>query len=116
MLAVGFALSYHVLNMYYHRLVCHNLPPREVIVSSFIPVAAVSTAGGALLRLATAAELHVRRYYESLPDADKNDACKCCGCKLVAGSVEGLGFRGPSHGLGAGCSSPHAIRSDVMPL
>lgn len=70
MLAVGFALSYHVLNIYYQRLVCHNLPPREVIVSTFIPVGATGMAGWALLQLATAAELHVRAYYEARAGAD----------------------------------------------
>jgi hypothetical protein len=80
MLAVGFALSYHVLNIYYQRLVCHNLPPREVIVSTFIPVGATGMAGWALLQLATAAELHVRAYYEARAGADTSlptdDACE----------------------------------------
>lgn len=78
MLAVGFTLSYHVLTIYYQRLICHNLPPRELIVSSFIPVGAVGMAGWALLNLATAADLHVRSYIEKLPGAhpDHDAACE----------------------------------------
>ncbi|WIA13733.1 hypothetical protein OEZ85_007284 [Tetradesmus obliquus] len=66
MLAVGLALSYHVLGMYYQRLICHKLPPREVIVSSFIPVGAVGMGGWALLNLAAAADTHVRAYHLTL--------------------------------------------------
>jgi hypothetical protein len=81
MLAVGLALSYHVLSLYYQRLICHNLPPREVIVSSFIPVGAIGMGGWALLNLAGAADIHVRAFYLESPDAfeDSNaSACECC--------------------------------------
>uniref|UniRef100_A0A383VX02 C4-dicarboxylate transporter/malic acid transport protein n=1 Tax=Tetradesmus obliquus TaxID=3088 RepID=A0A383VX02_TETOB len=71
MLAVGLALSYHVLGMYHQRLICHKLPPREVIVSSFIPVGAVGMGGWALLNLAAAADTHVRAYHLMLsPSAE----------------------------------------------
>jgi hypothetical protein len=79
MLAVGFALSYHVLTIYYQRLMCHSLPPREAIVSCFIPVGAVGMAGWALLNLATAAELHVKSYIVKLPESHPTSACECLG-------------------------------------
>ncbi|WIA33879.1 hypothetical protein OEZ86_006979 [Tetradesmus obliquus] len=75
MLAVGLALSHHVLGMYYQRLICHKLPPREVIVSSFIPVGAVGMGGWALLNLAAAADTHVRAYHLTLSPSAEDAAC-----------------------------------------
>lgn len=76
MLAVGFSLSFHIITIYYQRLICHSLPPREAIVSSFIPVGAVGMAGWALLNLANAADKHLRAYYKQLPDSAANTACE----------------------------------------
>jgi hypothetical protein len=81
MLAVGLALSYHVLSLYYQRLICHNLPPREVIVSSFIPVGAIGMGGWALLNLAGAADTHVRDYYLSRPEPFYDLECRCFVCR-----------------------------------
>jgi tellurite resistance protein TehA-like permease len=76
MLAVGLALSYHVLGMYYQRLICHNLPPREVIVSSFIPVGAIGMGGWALLNLAGAANTHLPKFLLSFADDTQETECE----------------------------------------
>jgi hypothetical protein len=41
---VGALMSYTILVIYYERLTLHNLPPREVIVSVFLPVSPTSLA------------------------------------------------------------------------
>jgi hypothetical protein len=38
LLGIGFLLSYQICATYYQRLVVHNLPAREMIISSFLPV------------------------------------------------------------------------------
>lgn len=76
MLAVGFPLSCHLLSIYYQRLICYNLPPREAIVSSFIPVGAMGMAGWALLNLASAADVHLRAFYHHIRGVHDQSACE----------------------------------------
>lgn len=76
MLAVSFPLSYHVLTIYYQRLICYSLPPREVIVSSFIPVGAVGMAGWALLNLASAADKHMRAFHTNILGEQRHTECE----------------------------------------
>lgn len=42
LLGVGAPLSFQVCTIFYNRLICHNLPAREVVVSSFLPVGATA--------------------------------------------------------------------------
>jgi hypothetical protein len=42
LLSIGFLLSFQITSIYYNRLIVHSLPPREVIVSSFLPVGAMA--------------------------------------------------------------------------
>lgn len=37
---VGVPLSFAILTIYYRRLSMHNLPPAELVVSSFLPLGA----------------------------------------------------------------------------
>ena len=42
---IGVPLALTVLVTYYHRLALHKLPPREVIVSSFLPLGPLGFGG-----------------------------------------------------------------------
>jgi tellurite resistance protein TehA-like permease len=42
---MGIPLAMMVLVMYYHRLAVHKLPPREVIVSCFLPLGPLGFGG-----------------------------------------------------------------------
>ena len=42
---MGVPLAMMVLVMYYHRLAVHKLPPREVIVSCFLPLGPLGFGG-----------------------------------------------------------------------
>ncbi|GAA5897798.1 hypothetical protein JCM5296_006077 [Sporobolomyces johnsonii] len=46
---VGLLLASGIMVLYFQRLTLHHLPPREVIVSSFLPVGAVGQGGYALI-------------------------------------------------------------------
>ncbi|KAG9882017.1 putative C4-dicarboxylate transporter/malic acid transport protein, partial [Aureobasidium melanogenum] len=48
---MGFLLAMMVLVIYLHRLTMHNLPPREVIVSVFLPLGPVGQGSFALMQL-----------------------------------------------------------------
>jgi hypothetical protein len=56
LLGVGFLLSYQISTIYYKRLMCHSLPPKELIVSCFLAVAPMSMTAWALLNHAAAAQ------------------------------------------------------------
>ena len=47
----GFPLAMVVLVMYFHRLTIHRLPPREVIVSVFLPLGPLGQGSYALMQL-----------------------------------------------------------------
>ncbi|KIV79964.1 hypothetical protein PV11_07502 [Exophiala sideris] len=47
----GFPLAMVVLTMYFHRLTIHRLPPREVIVSVFLPLGPLGQGSFALMQL-----------------------------------------------------------------
>lgn len=47
----GFPLAMVVLVMYFHRLTIHHLPPREVIVSVFLPLGPIGQGSFALIQL-----------------------------------------------------------------
>lgn len=48
---MGFPLAMVVLTMYFHRLTIHHLPPREVIVSVFLPLGPIGQGSFALMQL-----------------------------------------------------------------
>ncbi|KAI5270973.1 hypothetical protein E4T47_05736 [Aureobasidium subglaciale] len=48
---MGFLLAMMVLVIYLHRLTMHNLPPREVIVSVFLPLGPIGQGSFALMQL-----------------------------------------------------------------
>lgn len=47
----GMSLAMVVLVIYFHRLTVHHLPPREVIVSVFLPLGPVGSGGFAIMQL-----------------------------------------------------------------
>ena len=47
----GFPLAMVILVMYFHRLTVHHLPPRELIVSVFLPLAPIGQGSFALMQL-----------------------------------------------------------------
>lgn len=47
----GFPLAMVVLVMYFHRLTIHHIPPREVIVSVFLPLGPIGQGSFALMQL-----------------------------------------------------------------
>ncbi|KAF2801863.1 C4-dicarboxylate transporter/malic acid transport protein-like protein [Mytilinidion resinicola] len=47
----GFPLAMVILVMYFHRLTIHHLPPREVIVSVFLPLGPIGQGSFALMQL-----------------------------------------------------------------
>ena len=51
----GVPLALMVLTMYFHRLTIYNLPPREVIVSVFLPLGPLGQGGYGLMQLGTQA-------------------------------------------------------------
>ncbi len=52
----GFPLAMLVLVMYFHRLTMHHLPPREVIVSVFLPMGPIGQGSFALMQLGKVAK------------------------------------------------------------
>lgn len=48
---IGLALSACVIALYFHRLTIHSLPPREVIVSVFLPVGPLGQGGFGIQQL-----------------------------------------------------------------
>ena len=52
----GFPLAMVVLVMYFHRLTVHHLPPREVIVSVFLPLGPLGQGGFAIMQLGKVAK------------------------------------------------------------
>jgi tellurite resistance protein TehA-like permease len=48
---VGFPMAMIILVIYFHRLAMHKLPPREVIVSVFLPLGPLGQGGFALMQL-----------------------------------------------------------------
>jgi hypothetical protein len=59
LLGMGFLLSYQISGAYYSRLMCYSMPPKEVIVSSFMPMAPMAMTAWALLDLTSAAQAHL---------------------------------------------------------
>lgn len=53
----GVPLAMVVLVMYFHRLTVHRLPPREVIVSVFLPLGPLGQGGFAIMQLGKVARL-----------------------------------------------------------
>ncbi|KAJ9655631.1 Plasma membrane sulfite pump involved in sulfite metabolism [Neophaeococcomyces mojaviensis] len=51
LLGTGFPLAMMLLTMYFHRLTIHHLPPREVIVSVFLPLGPLGQGSFALMQL-----------------------------------------------------------------
>src|SRR5271170_467050 len=52
----GVPLAMVILVMYFHRLTMHRLPPREVIVSVFLPLGPLGQGGFAIMQLGTVAK------------------------------------------------------------
>ncbi len=53
----GVPLAMVILVMYFHRLTVHKLPPREVIVSVFLPLGPLGQGGFAIMQLGKVARL-----------------------------------------------------------
>ena len=53
----GVPLAMVILVMYFHRLTVHKLPPREVIVSVFLPLGPLGQGGFAIMQLGKVAKL-----------------------------------------------------------
>lgn len=56
LLGTGFPLAMVVLVMYFHRLTIHRLPPREVVVSVFLPLGPLGQGSFALMQLGKVAK------------------------------------------------------------
>lgn len=68
-MSTPFAMT--VLVIYYERLALHKLPPREVVVSSFLPLGPLGMGGNAVMNLGKVARIvfpHVE-FFHSLPVA-----------------------------------------------
>jgi tellurite resistance protein TehA-like permease len=48
---MGFPMAMFVLIIYFHRLGVHKLPPPEIVVSAFIPLAPMGNSGFAVMQL-----------------------------------------------------------------
>jgi tellurite resistance protein TehA-like permease len=66
---VGLLLSILVSTLYFQRLLYHHLPPKEVIVSSFLPLGPYAMSSLAFVRLGAAAETMLRAAYAAVPPA-----------------------------------------------
>lgn len=77
---IGVPLAMVMLVIYFHRLLHHKLPPREVIVSVFLPLGPLGQGGFGIMQMGKAA-------VEILP--------KVCVCVYMSGStvLESEGFR-----------------------
>lgn len=53
----GIPLAMVIMTMYFHRLTVHKLPPREVIVSVFLPLGPLGQGGFAIMQLGKVARL-----------------------------------------------------------
>lgn len=81
---VGVPLAMIILVIYFHRLMHHHLPPKEVIVSCFLPLGPLGQGGFAIMQLGKAAMI-------ILPRADLKDLPRETGTVLYAiGLVVGL--------------------------
>lgn len=65
----GVSLAMVVLVIYFHRLTVHKLPPREVIVSVFLPLGPLGQGGFAIQELGIVA-LQIFPHTHTLPSAD----------------------------------------------
>lgn len=53
---IGVPTAMVILVIYFHRLAVHKMPPREVIVSSFLPLGPLNMGSFALMQLGTVAK------------------------------------------------------------
>jgi C4-dicarboxylate transporter/malic acid transport protein len=67
----GFPLAMVVLTMYFHRLTIYRLPPREVIVSVFLPLGPLGQGSFALMQLGKVARDVFARTESLGPDSGK---------------------------------------------
>lgn len=58
---IGMLLAMAIIVLYIQRLVLHHLPPREVIVSSWLPVGPIGQGGYALIELVSPETLPMSR-------------------------------------------------------
>ncbi|GAA5991338.1 hypothetical protein JCM10908_003264 [Rhodotorula pacifica] len=65
---IGMLLALAIIVLYIQRLVLHHLPPREVIVSSWLPVGPIGQGGYALIELGIVANELFPRYTAIHPD------------------------------------------------
>ncbi|KAF2017573.1 C4-dicarboxylate transporter/malic acid transport protein [Aaosphaeria arxii CBS 175.79] len=80
LLGVGLPLVMTVLAIYYQRLTLHHLPPREVIVSVFLPVSPLCLASFSLLRLGSVAAQTIPRNPTTLKYASAGETLHTFGC------------------------------------
>ncbi|CEP14393.1 hypothetical protein [Parasitella parasitica] len=55
-MGMGLLLALSVIVIYFHRLVVHKLPPREVIISSFLPLGPLGQGAYGLIQLGVASK------------------------------------------------------------
>ena len=85
LLGIGFLLSLQIVTIYWHRLIFHQLPPRDAIVSSFLPVGPMGMTVWALLNLSAAAAVQVPAYYmNNLSQHGMEEPAAAAGSNLVS--------------------------------
>eukprot|EP00775_Hariotina_reticulata_P004122 gene4122-4368_t len=67
LLGIGFLLSYQICATYYQRLIVHNLPAREMIISSFLPVGPMAMTAWAVMNLSISGTQHLVDYAQLYP-------------------------------------------------
>lgn len=72
---IGMLLAMAIIVLYFQRLVLHHLPPREVIVSSWLPVGPIGQGGYALIELVSPLRAHGEQTGRDsrLPTPRRND-------------------------------------------
>lgn len=62
MWALGLGMSYIILGIYFWRLMKEQLPPRQVIISCFVPVGPLGMGAYAIQNLAIGLATHINKY------------------------------------------------------
>ncbi|SCZ88170.1 BZ3500_MvSof-1268-A1-R1_Chr2-1g04235 [Microbotryum saponariae] len=95
MTGIGTLLAMGLLVLYLQRLVLHRLPPREVIISTFLPLGPCGQAGFALIELGRDAVDMLPRIASMYPDREGLQQLALLGAPLLgAGLLTALVFWG----------------------
>ncbi|GAA5815798.1 hypothetical protein MFLAVUS_009313 [Mucor flavus] len=55
-MGIGICLAFSIITIYFYRLAVHNLPPKEVIISSFLPLGPLGQGAYGMIQLGSAAQ------------------------------------------------------------